>query len=201
MNVTPSKKTKPRHKPSAAFLRRNAAFKAATKAEKRVLIAKDVLAQLKAEKIVPSPGDWVRMYVATVPDGSLDVCTITENPVKKGVECHCCGLGALMLSEIRHTNELTVGDLRVCRPYSAAPVSVVIGRGDSGDRLEKYFSSGHLQLIEIAFEEGRGAHSVFTSQDYEAKMFALGKKPEERLRLIMKNIVKNGGTFAPHKKR
>ena len=37
----------------------NEEFKKATKAQKRVMIAKDVLAQIKAKRYFPESGEWV----------------------------------------------------------------------------------------------------------------------------------------------
>lgn len=181
--------------PSAAFLKRNAAFKAASKAEKRVLIAKDVLAQLKAGKYAADPGNWATVKAPSSDiEKSTEVCTIIDDPRS---ECSCCALGALMLSEIRLNDNLKVGKVDEDAIYNG---EVQIDHNGAGDRLNRYFSDKQLRLMEIAFEQGGGSCQARTEEEFRAEKKYDDDRHEDadaRLVKIMKNVVKNGGTFKP----
>src|SRR5690348_12207800 len=82
----------------------NAAFDALLPAEKRVLIAKDVLAQLAARKLLPRPGVWVEstaLKVAYFTPGPIDRNGFDTFPLRKEQaqdkleECRGCALGGL----------------------------------------------------------------------------------------------------------
>ena len=78
-------------------------------------------------------------------------------------------------------------------------VIVSIEYEDHGYRLDKIFSPAQQRLMEYAFEGGRG---YFDSDDIPANQipkldsFYL-KYPDEtdRLRAILKNVIKNNGKF------
>lgn len=179
---------------------RNAKFKAADKAQKRILIAKDVLAQLSARKFRPKQGAFVRMTFRKAPESGTQVCNLIEDSAPR-VNCQACALGAMMLSEIRHTNALKV------KSVEDGEGGIYFERDDQGDRLGKYFSTTQLRLVEIAFERGVGYyrdeedHSIwggtsFSIREKRAKaMFPLSKSPAKRMRAIMENIIANGGKF------
>lgn len=171
-----------------AFQKRNKIFRKASRAEKRVLIAKDVLEQLKQKKIIAENQVWAVLPTAWNNKKNSQICDLTE---KKGREnqCQCCALGALMLSEIRNTNDFMARDAKV--GYSG---NFEITLDDSGKRIRKFFSEKQLELIESAYEMGEGQF------DGTNKSIDFGWKfdySKDRMRAIMKNIVKNGGTFEP----
>lgn len=169
--------------------KRNAAFNAATKAERAVMTAKDALKMLSAGKTTATTGVWVGIYGSyPVDDKSLrekQICDISDG----FKECRVCALGSLMLSEIRHTNKLTVGE-----------VGDEIHYQDYGARLNKIFSKSQQKLMELAFEGGYGyfdAHDCVSEKVQEKIEDFYQKYPNEtdRLRAILKNVVKNGGKF------
>lgn len=66
--------------------------------------------------------------------------------------------------------------------------------------MRKFFSSAQLNLIEYAFEQGRGVsgYGNTTEDKYKTSIFCYDfGTAKERLVAIMKNIVKNEGTFIP----
>lgn len=88
----------------------NRKFKKATAAQRRVLIARDALTQLEAEKYKAMEGD----YVYAVPLASeaglsseAQLNTLLHNPSLKS-SCKVCALGALLLSAVRHRNDCEI---------------------------------------------------------------------------------------------
>ncbi len=174
----------------AEIVKRNAQFKDATKSERRVLIAKDVIQLIKDRKITLEPGVWVDTYstVGDAYDKSLQQEFLAGN-----VECNCCGIGAMMLSCTLFKNKTKVGD----------DILGDVGRYyDSGDKFmngfRELFSKTQVRLIELAFEQGTGWYC--DENTAERKAVAFGEKywdDEDRLTAIMTNIIKNDGKFIP----
>lgn len=211
--ATKTKTTKTEPTLSAAFKKRNAAFKAATKAGKRVMIAKDVLAQLKAEKIIAQRGSWAIIKADKPINYEDEVCNIID---AKGTTCTCCALGSMMISEIRMNDRLIVDAVDADRDEDSETLSLWHSVGDvdsyaddemyNEDRLRSYFSEEQIALIENAFEQGSGEYSCSYTTDHldiddeliVAEEFGdRYENPEDRLVAIMKNIIKNKGTFVP----
>jgi hypothetical protein len=182
--------------------KRNRVFEAATTAEKRVLIAKDVIAQIKARRYRPRLGTWAK---AVTNDGRRtnpsfvfgEDASIRELFLsKKIVACECCALGAMFMSCTLYNNKMTAEqfaeqldyefDVRVATP------------GGLSNGLNLFFSPAQLKLIEAAFEGNDGAFSVTGCRAEKiAEWSARYENSLERLIAIMENIIKNNGTFKP----
>ena len=201
---------------------RTAAFKAASAAGKRVLIAQDVITQLKAGKFVATEGtrqvviprdrlddngDRVRLAPIKDKDGDEDYYATDDRSVQELVlgdevaECQCCALGGMFLSCTLFNNKTTVEEAN----------DIDIGDGilnnegfDNG--LHKFFNKGQLMLIEVAFEVDNGGFGLTDLEDvgltervYERAMEFGGRRLDAHSRLlaIMNNIAKNNGEFKP----
>jgi hypothetical protein len=197
-----SKNTK-EPKLSSAYKRRNTKFKLASKAQKRVMIAKDVIKQINEKKFWATRGDWATVRIDKELSKETQACSVLEN---KDTECSCCALGAMMLSEIRHMDKITIKDLDLDVYFGETTFRV--DHGAKGDRLGLYFSEDQIRLIEMAFEFGRGNYYPLISRPDEqrAKDFAFGlgrdyevadDQENYRLVAIMENIIENKGTFKP----
>ena len=210
----------------AEIERRNEIFKNATPAEKRVLIAKDVLALIKAKKITPASGTWVEFYTKS------EYLAVEDKSFREAVfdgeieTCDCCALGSIMTSCTLFKNKITIGDAMDREALSFDAISHDFVADKLG--LQKLFGKKQLALIEIAFEQGAGFYSVdYTltriklgditkkeavqelreeteisdiTLDEVEKAYKFGSKyndEDKRLVAIMKNIVKNKGTFNP----
>ncbi len=189
------------------------------KAELRVAVAKDVLKSLKLSEMEASRGSFVQ--------SKFDVRNmIVDNDSKKTAQelkkvCNVCALGACLLSTVALTNEFNFDE----RLYSSGIIDLsgpVVFK-----RLNQIFPKEQLYLIENAFEFGNGWLSNFDPNDssgagtfltdrsgitfkqamkleperQRAVRFGL-KYPDwneanERLAAIMRNIVRNKGTFKP----
>ena len=158
--------------------KREAIFKKATVTQKRVLIAKDVLAQIKAKKIKPESGSFVHVEKvkgfissseAEVRHGSWNYA-INKLSDSAGYaadvrqlylgntiqQCSCCALGGMFMSCTLYNNNTTVEDL--C--YAGADIGDVILEEDDDslpNGLNKFFSVAQLKLIEQTFEGNQGA--------------------------------------------
>jgi hypothetical protein len=200
------KNTKTVEKINKALLKSNAAFKKATKAEKRVMIAKDVLAQIKAKRYVPESGTWVdpNWNIRNEIDGTESVQKLFAD---RTIEtCNVCALGGLFMSCTNLNNNTCVSDINYGGEGNL--LGEKIQEGDTlSNGLNKIFSKKQLQLIEVYFEKGDGWFGedgytgVYIGEDSRHVEYFNDAYPDddERLVEIMKNIVANDGTFVPSK--
>lgn len=205
--------------------KREAIFKKASPAQKRVLIAKDVIAQIKARKYKPETGSFLMinkirgMTSRKIFDGGYNsgAAAIRQNEGEdadarklylenKIQQCSCCALGGMFMSCTLYNNHTTASEM----DYANADIGAFL-EGDEyvklSNGLDKFFSLSQLRLIEQTFEgdEGvtRSRDSDVNGDDFpaytpRAKAFHENyKQPKARLLAIMKNIVANNGTFKP----
>lgn len=165
----------------------NQKFNGATKAEKRVIIAKDVLKQLKAKKIKAERFTYLDENFTTdyAEEDMREALNKTEEP------CSACGVGSLCIALVLRENDFKV-------PCGINVLGAIL------KKLTKYFSMKQLALIETAFEgKTRDIHDMVEEKlplsiIYRAETFTRGCfTVEEMLIKIMKNIIKNEGTFKP----
>jgi hypothetical protein len=203
------KNTKTVEKINEALRKSNAAFKKATKAEKRVMIAKDVLAQIKAKRYIPESGTWVDANWNI--RGGIDEIHETDSVQKlfadRTIEtCSVCALGGLFMSCTNLNNNTCVSDINY--GGEGTEIGERIEEGDTlSNGLNKIFSKKQLQLIEVYFEKGDGWFGEagytgnYIGEDSRHVEYFNDAYPDddERLVEIMKNIVANDGTFVPSK--
>lgn len=145
-----------------------------TKAQQRVAVAKDALAQLKAEKYKATSGVFID-------SGFLNnLCysdsTDQAQPVLQNMgTCRLCAKGAIFLSTIRKYNKATVYELTHAHE----------------DVSNDLFGQDNLDRIEAAFE--CWSHVSWKACDFGDKYI----NDHDRLVAILKNIIKNNGTFKP----
>lgn len=170
-------------------------FNRLSKKNKRIAIAKDVIAQIKAEKIYGAGGNFIRSaelsnYLSKL-RGKRSLQELLPN-----YTCAVCAKGALFYSDIINRNNYNVST------YFS------IQNDDCVDKLD-YFDKIQLDLIEIAFEGQTYEHSDTTlrcaSSNGNAYKIILGAinfgrkhfNGNDRLKAIMQNIIDNDGTFLP----
>lgn len=171
----------------------NDQFKAATKAEKRILIAKDVISNLRKNRIVSTSGTYL---------SSLNISRAIngDESLQKHLDgvsfCRCCAMGACLISAVKYKNTLTVEEVD----------SIAGSRHNNWSLLKGIFTPKQLLLIEDAFE-GNSLAGDRVGEDFfhgsisykkSKKCNEFYKKyPEDnkRLKEIMKNIIANEGTF------
>jgi hypothetical protein len=175
----------------------NAEFKKANKAQKRVMIAQDVLAQLKAKRYVAESGCWVKPNIDSAWEQKLSHHdSVQELFIEQKIEsCNVCALGGLFMSCTNFNNNTLLEDL----DFASSELGDLIEEVKLSNKLNSIFSVKQLKLIESYFEENDG-YFYINSQYDRIKAFC-DKHPSDkkRLQLIMENIVENEGTFVPEK--
>lgn len=206
----------------AKIRKTNAEFEASCPSQKRVLLAKDVLAALRARRFDVETGRYTNTFGAhedeKLKDANVKAASAAQTlyyerheqedaeglpsegpkvvvPLVMSLfaeECQVCAKGALFVAKLDRLGGVDLGE------YTAKAYG-----GDPSDYLLEYFSQYQLDLIECAFEQDAGYMCVATDDAGEeeaevASDFAEGiSDPSERLRLIMENIVAHNGTFVP----
>jgi hypothetical protein len=170
--------------------RRNKLFKKATKAQKRVLVAKDVINQLKKGKFKAIDGVFGDIDYTS--EGDLSA---RDEFLKGEITCQACALGAMFMSCTLFNNNLSLRE----NNYAFPDIGDGVKKGlDYKNGFNKLFAKPQLRLIEIAFEQGRGYFSIKSNLETKAGRFgSLYTENKERLTKIMTNIIKNNGTFKP----
>lgn len=191
----PQSKTPVKTKPQSTN-----SFKGKSKSEIRVMIAKDVLAQLESKAYCAMQGSWVEdkklgdfyEYCIEQFEGDQNAKAVSAREyVDKLKACKVCALGSIFVSQVRIGGDFKVSDVEnaygVFEQLETSP-------------LKRYFSVNQLKLIEASFEGYNGMYSHFMegadellSCSYESQF----SKDKDRLTAIMKNIVRNNGQFIP----
>ena len=169
-------------------------FNRLSKSQQRVAIAKDVLLQLRKKRFRSKLGSYVRIpNLWGVEDNYRQA---NECILDGSATCQVCAKGALFMSHVMKTNHISLRDVDDIGEYKIK------------ERL-KMFSIGQLDLIECAFEKRviedgdrilrdyNDINESYTSLSKSAIQFGRKHKKADRLSAIMKNIIKNNGTFKP----
>jgi hypothetical protein len=223
--VKPKKKLSKAKQAALEIAKREKIFKAASPAQKRVLIAKDVIAQIKAKKLKPAHGTFVTFdKVAGLKMTSKDPYSeptredvsnhlgadedarelYLENKIQ---QCSCCALGSLFVSCTLYNDNTTADELA----SAGDEISDWLTSGGKAEPmsngLDKFFSIQQLQLIEQTFETDNGVVQSHDMDEFDRPYPKFSKASaafcdkyttaESRMIAIMKNIVANDGTFKP----
>ena len=187
----------------------NARFDKLPKWKQRVAIARDVLKWLSIGKLKAAHTYFsavrvgeeqqespVRRARQQNPDASLQALLLED-----AVSCNVCAKGAVFACTVARRNQVTVSNAS--------------GIGDPEqlyDKLGGLFSRYQLALMENAYEENLidsnaphrkfaiavGPYALRQGGDYSTEAWNRGSK--ERMQAIMRNIIRNKGTFKPTKK-
>lgn len=151
----------------------NASFRALSKTEKRVAIAKDAAAQLLIGKYEGSPGTYVNVEAS----GSFDEAL-------KKTACRVCAIGSVLVSSFRLG---AVKDSRVfVTDYGWGEFSGSYGEGDD-KALGLAFTEKMLRAMEDDFECNT-TNEISLIQDPDARLFT-----------ILENVIKNDGKYVQPK--
>jgi hypothetical protein len=182
----------------------------------RIAIAMDVIAQLKDKEnpLEAQTGSYISVgdieSAIITPKRSYEISKIIP---KIRQTCTVCALGSLLLAEIAMNNEFKCKLNDLDNKFLSS----------IDKRLIKYFDRRQLALIEVAFELESHLYDLCTifevDEDYDYDYYngdcdiseyvidkeyhravRFGEKysdDSKRLMAIMKNIVKNEGTFKP----
>lgn len=176
----------------------NAEFKKANKAQKRVMIAQDVLAQLITKRYVAESGCWVQAnYNTACLENLKDEDSVKELFAEKKIEsCNVCALGGLFMSCSNFNNNTLLEEL----DNASEELGNLINEEEKlSNKLNKIFSTSQLKLIETYFEANGGYFRDYDEDDRIEAFYNKHPSDKKRLQLIMENIVENEGTFVPEK--
>ncbi len=172
--------------------------------EQQCWLAQDTINRIKAKKIDLFSGDYLKKTPNLAEYGEnkelRDVLREQKEP------CRGCAVGSLFLCAVDAYDKLKVKD--ATKYASGSPNDTIV------PYLNKWFSVSQLALIEAAFEGsfyGLFSVSGYAVGDEEVQAaidFAEKRGPtptskknarvyERRMFAIMKNIIKNNGTFIP----
>ena len=164
--------------------KRNDQFRKLPLARQRVVIAKDVLAQLATGRLVAG-STYLDIMKQPVSVSSYDqLCDVRDK-----LKCQACGIGSLMVAACGFVDNLTISEAD--------------GMGQSGiqDYLSDWFTEDQLALIERWFETRTDGMVVGDAycvdeppKDHPIMKF---RSARGRLTAIMENIISNRGTFDP----
>jgi len=160
--------------------RRNTIFQAASTKQKRVLIARDVIDQIKRGKFIAEQGT----YVSSTALRELAKTVTPLQPVLLGdIEpCNCCAYGSLMLSCTMWNNK-SLG-----RDY----YSQFVNYSDyTSNGLRDIFTNKQLVVIECLFEGW--IYEKGGKRYYFRDFFDKYTDPNDRLIAIMQHIMDNDG--------
>lgn len=163
----------------------------------RVTIAKDVIAQIEAERYFAKGGSYVRISEEDNYNGS-----VKEN-FEKIKNCKVCALGGCFLSIVRFKNNVNFDEI------TDIGAGQFVNNSKFKQILTSIFPAQQLVLIENAFENGGwGEAPIFGSDDEKYSVSKQDKREawefgqkfsnqNDRLIAIMQNIIDNKGTFKP----
>lgn len=174
---------------------RNAAFNKMTPAQKRVAIAKDVIAQLNSSdqkrKINVTCGTYFKIdYTNRKVVAGEELQNLLAEPE---TQCSVCAKGAIFAVKVLNYNDYKLTE-------SDVSWGLELDEEDMVENLKGIFTQLQLNLIENAFEQevlnGFTYDLNFPKHIRAATMYHNVPDPKDRLRLIMHNIIENQGTFA-----
>ena len=166
--------------------------------EKRIAIAKDVIERIKISQFLPEQGVFCEIDGDDISE--YEGKTITGEPITEVCDivnskqyCSVCAKGGLFMSYVGYVDNLKIDDLT----YGTRKASL---NGNEMRSLSKIFSQKQLSLIETTFENSSYNWNVELSDEEREicrRFHDKYRHTSERLIKIMKNIIKNNGTFKP----
>jgi len=174
-----------------ALKRRNAKFRKLTRAQQRIAIAKDVIAQVKVGRFVPT-STYFEFNRSVDNEYDDSVQNLDMSNCIAQASCQVCGIGSLFAGAVINADKLKLKDFN----FGAE-------RDNQVAYLKRWFTSKQLDLIETVFErwyeDTQGEHH---SQQVAMPDIVLKHSPifrtsskKKRLLMIMENIISNKGTF------
>lgn len=183
--------------------KKNAEFAKMTKKEQRISIAKDVLAQIRAKRIIAQTGVYfqpARGYEHRTK--RVDMQKPVAETLATVESCQACALGSLFACAADVVPSLKVVDTYVGQTLQNwthdDSVRTTFRQQDTFKALTPFFSEAQLHMIECAFETAVVSGNIRRPQRGQCERFNEGiSSPKTRLRRIMNNIIRNDGLFVP----
>jgi hypothetical protein len=165
-------------------------------AVKAVAIARDVLKQLRMDKLRTATNFYIHNW-KPLPETILYEDDAQQHLDLIQKSCQVCAKGAAFLSYIRLYNKVNMRKLGLIKHDNQ---TTIVKRGDDDwNELREVFGKSNLDLIEYAFEGLiiQGPSISSQNKEYvESYHYCIGNSAK-RLRAIMINVVRNKGVFKP----
>lgn len=155
-----------------------------------VEIAKDVISQVKAGRLVAAQcyGYVVGDFADTVKDtfyeaqskSELDLQKLIKRKMTKKNPCTVCGIGSLFISKVNKFNNFNIASCEISRPQ------IVKG-------LEEVFSKKELDYIEAVFENHMSISKETAGISDELE--SIYPDPNDKLIAMMESIIRNNGVY------
>lgn len=165
----------------------NERFESMSKRDKRIAIAKDVIAQINADIYTASRGQYISFVGDKISyDKTIQSCS------PSALTCICCARGAAIISAARLFNQtnLTTEDWEQT------------WGGDASWNIyeRKFFTPRMSRMMEVAFERDTVGEIIGNVEktDIDAARkygYDLSDDANQRLKQIMQNIIDNNGMF------
>lgn len=174
-------------KGAQATLRANQAFAKLTKAQKRVRIAQDVIAQVKLGQIKAQHNTYIDE--SQFDNGDTDLSGRQLSELVGDRSCDACGIGSVFIATVRRRDAFE---------YDGCGV----GDADMLDYLRDFWDPQQLRLIEAAFDTpqiplGAKEQAAVAFRRMYEDVEAEEDNADELLVKIMENVIRNRGTFRP----
>jgi hypothetical protein len=185
-------------------------FNALTPAKKRVAIAKDVITQLDAKRISANTGSYItseilQNLICNEEEEQSDEEEIIYSlkslkELLPTAQCTVCAKGALFVADVCIRNEVS---------FTNDESLNKINEDDFVSEKLNYFSRKQLDLIEVAYEgysnnadntlivDGSYIDEYHKAREFWENFRYTWQASNDRMIAIMKNIIKNRGTFKP----
>lgn len=174
-------------------------FNKLPKNEKAVLVAKDILKQIKKGKYLAEIGGYISAYFT---DDKIKINDQIQKQFKEIDHCKVCQIGASLMSYIRLGNELTFKDLEI---HDKRISIEELNNKKVKKALLSIFTKRTIAMMEVCFEQvydkecTNAARDLFNyklaAEDIDecinyTKNINTGK---DKMIKICKNIIKNNG--------
>lgn len=169
--------------------------------EKRVAIAKDVLAHIRYTNI--QTGSYFSGVISKETSKHIDGRENAQKHLTKLQKCEVCAIGACLVSHIRLANKINLDSLGLNNHTTCIINNKKIWEVDASeyfirDILGDYFNLNQLYMIECAFEGGMNSERLRNNDADDCKEFYdLYDTDKQRLKAIMENIILHDGEFNP----
>jgi hypothetical protein len=167
-------------------------FNKLTKPQQRVAIAKDVLKQLALKRLTAKTGAYIDVQTS-VPIKADDANKDLSLFLPQIKSCNACALGSMFMCAVGQADKFKVDEgFNKQNIIKATNLRDMVIGNQTHAYLGKFFSNSQLVSIENHFEQG-GRSPL--PHSYNSPLYKIPGAANQRLTLIMKNIIKNKGTF------
>lgn len=174
-------------------------FNKLPKNEKAVLVAKDIIQQIKKGKYLAVTGCYINAYFT---DTRIKRKDQIQKHLKKIDHCQVCQVGATLMSYIKLGNKLTFEDLRIHNNYVGI---TELDNEEVKKAILSIFTKRTIAMMEICFEQEYNAGCMNIARDifdYKLSYKDIEKclnytkdlgADEDKMIKICKNIITNNG--------